>query len=226
MKLSMRRPSVTARTSRGAFILVEGIDRSGKSTQVRALVERLHRDNMPAKAIRFPDRASVTGKLLDEFLKGGIALPDKSVHLLFCANRWEAAEEISKTLQSGTHVICDRYTYSGQAYSMAKDVGITQEWARSADAGLPAPDLVVYLDLPVECTIKRSGFGSERYEKIDSLRKVQRAFEILRAQWQKGDEAPWFLIDATDDARSIHRAIYAKACKVIEYVATRKIQTL
>ena len=217
---------MTAQPPRGAFILIEGIDRSGKSTQVRALVERLHRDNMPAKAIRFPDRTSVTGKLLDEFLKGGLALHDKAVHLLFCANRWEAAEEISKTLQSGTHVICDRYTYSGQAYSMAKNVDITQEWARSPDAGLPAPDLVVYLNLPVECTVKRSGFGSERYEKIDLLRKVQRAFEILRAQWQKGDDAPWFSIDATDDARSIHKAIYAKACTVIESVVTRKIQTL
>ena len=70
-------------------------------------------------------------------------MSNEAVHLLFSANRWEKIKEIEETLKNGTNIICDRYWYSGVAYSVAK--GMDFEWCLAADKGLHQPDLVIYL---------------------------------------------------------------------------------
>ena len=65
------------------------------------------------------------------------------LHLLFSINRWEMKEDIINQLNSKTHLILDRYSYSGIAYSNAK--GIDIDWCMSPEKGLPKPDLVIYL---------------------------------------------------------------------------------
>ena len=68
---------------RGALIVFEGVDRCGKSTQTKMLAEALPN----AKLMRFPDRTTATGKIVDAYLKI-FELDDKAVHLLFSANGW------------------------------------------------------------------------------------------------------------------------------------------
>ena len=92
-------------------------------------------------------------------------LNDEAVHLLFAMNRWEQKEDIISTLESGTSIICDRYAYSGVAYSGAK--GLDFEWCLNADRGLVKPDLVIYIDIDMETIKERAGFGEERYEKTE-----------------------------------------------------------
>jgi thymidylate kinase len=75
-------------TKRGAFIVFEGIDRCGKSTQVDLLGKAL--DN--AKNIRFPDRTSAIGQMINSYLVSATNMNDQAIHLLFSANRWEAVE--------------------------------------------------------------------------------------------------------------------------------------
>ena len=65
----------------------------------------------------------------------------------------------------GTNFVCDRYAYSGVAYSGAK--GLDFQWCLNADRGLLKPDLVIYMDLDMETIKKRAGFGDERYEKVE-----------------------------------------------------------
>ena len=72
--------------------------------------------------ISFPNRESESGKLLDSYLKNmkGQTMSNEAIHLLFAMNRWEMKSQILELLNSGTHVICDRYAFSGVAYSVAK----------------------------------------------------------------------------------------------------------
>ena len=79
------------------------------------------------------------------------------MHLLFSANRWENMSKISKVLESGTSIVCDRYWYSGVAYSMAK--GMNGEWCSWPDKGLIQPDLVIYLKADPEVLSKRAQYG-------------------------------------------------------------------
>jgi dTMP kinase len=70
-------------------------------------------------------------------------------------------QDLESKLSSGTTVICDRYLYSGVAYSVAK--GLDQNWCCQPEQGLIEPDLIVYLCAEPEELAKREGFGEERY---------------------------------------------------------------
>jgi dTMP kinase len=93
--------------ARGAFIVLEGLDRSGKSTQVAKLVDRLTQTGHRARLQKFPgaspsvrvgrclttalDRTTAIGKMIDAYLQSHAELDDRAIHLLFSANRWECA---------------------------------------------------------------------------------------------------------------------------------------
>ena len=106
--------------SRGCFILIEGLDRCGKTTQNKKLLEYLVARGSSAHQLGFPDRQTPTGKLIDAHLtKQARVLDLAALNLLFSSNRWEKKAFIEETLKAGTHIVCDRYVYSGLAYSIA-----------------------------------------------------------------------------------------------------------
>lgn len=163
---------------RGRLILFEGLDRSGKSTQAEILTDRLS-----GHLIKFPDRSTPIGNIINQFLtEGSFELLDESVHLLFSANRWEKVTEITSLLSKGSHVVMDRYVYSGIAYSLAKDNAWDVAWLYGPDIGLPKPDLTFFLSVSMEELENRKGWGEERYEKEQFQIRVKECFhKILRA---------------------------------------------
>ena len=94
--------------SRGAFILFEGLDRCGKSTQCQLSLKNSAAIR-PTSLIRFPDRTSSIGQLINSYLQSGNNLNDQTIHLLFSANRWESAPEIEQKLLSGTTLVCNLF---------------------------------------------------------------------------------------------------------------------
>lgn len=102
--------------SRGAFILFEGVDRCGKTTQVGLLKEYVAKSKQ-VEQIRFPERKSAVGQLIDSYLQSTSNLNDQSIHLLFSANRWEQADSLESRLASGCSlvsyqcvlILCERY---------------------------------------------------------------------------------------------------------------------
>ena len=112
-------------------------------------------------SIRFPDRTTSVGTLINGYLQQSTTPPlnDHSIHLLFSANRWEAVPSMLQSLSAGTTLVCDRYAHSGVAFSSAKDTpGLTVDWCRSPDVGLPAPDAVIFLELSQEESEQRGGY--------------------------------------------------------------------
>lgn len=200
---------MSSRIQRGAFIVFEGLDRSGKSTQADLLCKYLNENNFPTKHFRFPDRTTAIGKMLDAYLNKSSELDDMAVHLLFAANRWEASKEIKETLLSGNSVVCDRYSYSGIAFSHQK--GLDLNWCINPEIGLPAPDKVFYLTVPMEVAEKRGGFGQERYEKRDTQMKVDTIFKSLQTD-------SWEVIDASPSIEDLHHRLQKAAKSAIEAV--------
>merc|ERR1711973_601182 len=179
--------------SRGALIVLEGCDKSGKSTQCRKLVEHLKDLGKKAELWRFPERSTAIGNVINDYIARKCELDDQAVHLLFSANRWELTPQMKEKLNEGTTLVVDRYAYSGVAFTAAK--GLDMEWCKSCDKGLPKPDAVFYLD--VEDASVRGDFGGERHEVTDFQKKVQKLFRTL-------EDDTWENVDANRSVDDIH----------------------
>ncbi|RMZ83998.1 hypothetical protein DV737_g1383, partial [Chaetothyriales sp. CBS 132003] len=149
--------------ARGLLVVVEGLDRSGKSSQCQRLQEKVEKAGGGAKYVKFPANQD-----------------DHSIHLLFAANRWEAVTSMLEDLKSGTTLVVDRYSFSGAVYSAAKDnPELSLDWAWQPEIGLPQPDMVFFLDLSAASAAKRGGYGEERYESEKLQGRVRTLFRQL-----------------------------------------------
>jgi len=164
---------------RGSLIVFEGCDRSGKTTQVKRLVDTLNKTGCTTEMMRFPDRSTGIGSVINSYLTCSEELDDRAIHLLFSANRWEKEKQIQRSLAAGTNIIIDRYAYSGVAFSAAKP-GLSLNWCKQPDVGLPRPDLVVFMDVTEEVAKQRGGFGEERYEVAEFQRRVRQNYKQLK----------------------------------------------
>ncbi|KAF9529641.1 thymidylate kinase-domain-containing protein [Crepidotus variabilis] len=191
---------------RAPFVVIEGLDRSGKTTQTTRLYDRLKEAGVAVELIKFPDRTTAIGKMIDSYLRSTSELDDRAIHLLFSANRWELASTIEKHLNAGTAVICDRYAFSGIAFSASKitptgEPALSFEWCLNPEKGLPAPDLVLFLDITPEIARKRGGYGQERYEKEEMQFRVRKLFQRIGgdviAEKRDGKvNTTWEIVDA------------------------------
>lgn len=161
---------------RGSLIAIEGLDRTGKTTQTEYLLKKLTALNIKHKLIKFPQRETEIGKLINKYLVDkSFELSDQAAHLLFSANRWELVNEIRNDLNNGITIILDRYVYSGIAYSSAK--GLDFDWCLDPEKGLPKPDITIFLKFENPENANRTGFGDERYEVVEFQEKVKLIFE-------------------------------------------------
>ncbi|EXC25420.1 Thymidylate kinase [Morus notabilis] len=169
--------------SRGALVVLEGLDRCGKTTQSNKLHKYLEGLGHSAELWRFPDRTTSVGQMISSYLSNQSQLDDRAIHLLFSANRWEKRTLMESKLKSGTTIIVDRYSYSGVAFSSAK--GLDMDWCKAPEIGLLAPDLVLYLEIPPEKAAERGGYGGERYEHLEFQKKVSKSYQALHdASWK------------------------------------------
>ncbi|KAL1915549.1 uncharacterized protein VTP21DRAFT_6673 [Calcarisporiella thermophila] len=200
--------------SRGSFILFEGCDRAGKSTQCSKLVESLNNLGIRAKGLRFPDRTSKIGAMIQEYLNNKSEQEDHVIHLLFSANRWENIDTMLSLLNNGVTLVVDRWAYSGVAYSAAK--GLDLQWCKGPDVGLLRPDLTFFMDLPIEDAKLRGDYGQERYENHLQQSKTYDIFMQLK-------EPSWEMIDARQSIEDIHKKILDITLSCIERCKTESL---
>ena len=160
------------------FIVIEGLDGSGKSTQLKMLREYLDHKNVPFKYLHFPRlEEGVYGKLIARFLRGEMGANDKVdpylVALMFAGDRTDASQLVRGWMDDGYLVIVDRYVYSNIAFQCAKlsnskDREALREWILDFEFGyneLPKPEVNLYLNVPMEFTreqLKNARDGDDR----------------------------------------------------------------
>lgn len=116
------------------------------------------------------------------------------------------SSSILTTLASGTSIICDRYAFSGVAFSASK--GLPFEWCRSPDVGLPAPDLTLFLDISPEKAKERGGYGEERYEKEEIQKRVRTIFSSIAQETREKEKWKWVSIDAGRELEAVTEEIW------------------
>jgi dTMP kinase len=147
--------------TRGKLIALEGIDGSGKGTQLDLLASELDRRGLDTFRISFPRYESFYGKLVGRYLNGDFgsldAVDPHLSALLYAGDRLEAKPEIEAALSAGKIVLADRYIGSNMAHQSARVPPEQREeffaWLKRLEYGLyalPMEDLVVYLRVPVQ----------------------------------------------------------------------------
>ncbi|CAE6505828.1 unnamed protein product, partial [Rhizoctonia solani] len=104
-------------------------------------------------------------------------------------------------------VVCDRYAYSGLAFSAAKQKpDLSYEWCLSPDIGLPAPDAAFFLEVSPEVAKHRGGYGQERYENEEMQTAVRQTFQRIG----KDVREKWHIVDANRTQEEIEEDLWAK----------------
>lgn len=114
-------------------------------------------------------------------------------------------------LKAGETLILDRYIYSGIAFGVAR--GLEYDWCKAPDVGLPAPDVVVFLDIESEKAAERGGYGGERYEVQELQERVRENFKAV-AQREGGGK--WRRVDAGREMREVEEEIWEAAKEALE----------
>lgn len=149
------------------FIVIEGLDGSGKTTQTNMLEDFFKRKNYPIKFLHFPrPETPFYGEMISRFLRGELGEIDEVdpyvVAMLYAGDRNDAASEITQWLKDGNVVLADRYLYSNIAFQCAKikaqeEKNKLAKWIKAFEYEynkIPVPDLNLFLKVPFSFTHK------------------------------------------------------------------------
>ncbi|MBR7186003.1 MAG: dTMP kinase [Clostridia bacterium] len=170
---------------RGKFIVFEGTDGSGKSTQIKLLGKYLSSKGVEVYLTREPTD-SPFGALLRSCLTGRVDADERAIAALFAADRLDhilnEVNGIRAMLEAGVTVLCDRYYFSSFAYNGGF---VPLEWIIELNRQameLMRPDLVIYIDLPPEEGMRRVAKRgeAERYETLERQKLIrEKYFEVF-----------------------------------------------
>lgn len=191
------------------FITFEGIDGSGKSTQIQKLKEHLEKKGTNVKVFRDPGGPEVSEKVREILLNPDYSVDSVTELLLFSASRSQLmAEEVLPNLEKGAVVILDRFYDSTTAYQGYGRGSVPLEEIQKLNtiaSHKREPDLTIYLKLSLEAAKERMDIDKDRMEKSgDSFfNKVIEGYDTL-AQ----NEDRFFTVDATKPAEKVHEQIW------------------
>jgi dTMP kinase len=151
----------------GRIIVLEGLDKSGKTTQSYLLFDYLNKKEPGNVALMsFPDYSTRIGNEIKAFLAGKVSYNNETKHMLLAANRWEKKQEIDNFLNEGKTVIMNRYYQSNLAYGLAN--GLQMDWLVNLENGLPKEETTLILDILPEVSVNRlasNNFVPDEFEQ-------------------------------------------------------------
>ncbi|MEW5916223.1 MAG: dTMP kinase [Gemmatimonadota bacterium] len=180
-------------TEQGTFVVFDGVEGVGKSTQIRRLAERLHNAGTACLTVREPGGTPVGDDIRGIVLHSSHDLTPAAEALLFIASRAQhVAHVIRPALDDGTVVLCDRFFLATYAYQIAGrglNEGDVRAANRLATGGL-VPDLTLIFDLSVEeglmRAMKRGGHDRLERNEREFHARVREAFRLFATgPWQK-----------------------------------------
>jgi len=218
----------------GKLIVIEGTDGSGKSTQFRRLTERLSLEGTAFEKLVFPRYNEESSALIRMYLGGEFGTKPEDVNAyaastFYAVDRFASYQQVWKSYyQNGGLILSDRYTTSNAVHQASKEPEEHRReffsWLYDLEfrkMGMPAPDLVIYLDVPIEYTEqlmrgreKETGTHADIHEKdLDYLRTCRKTAA------EAADYYGWTRITCIRDGKlrtieDIHEEIYGlvKAC--------------
>ncbi len=181
-------------SKKGIFIVIEGLDGSGKTTQATLLANKLSKSHNVVLTAE-PSSGKIGNFIREGCLYEDKRLPTEAEALLFAADRIEHMyREVKPALDVGKLVICDRYIYSSLAYQGS--AGLSLEWIKTINARALQPDFSIFLDVSPERVIERLKRKRSVMETLETQQKVREVYlkfvakgELVRVDGDKSKEA-------------------------------------
>ena len=196
-------------SERGLFIVIEGVDGTGKTTLAGGIRSRLIGMGMDCVTTAEPTDGPV-GRLL----RKGVTDNPKAEALLFVSDRAMHTDAMRERIEKGETVVCDRYYASTLAYQAASGTGVDESWLRSLnDQVIMKPDFVFLLDADPElCSarIDRRGEERSRFEHLEYQRLVRENY--LRIAKEDG----FTVIDASKGQEAVLDEVFSQIRRRIE----------
>jgi len=194
---------------RGALIVFEGLDQSGKQTQAESLRDWITARGRDCQLLSFPDYETAIGAEISRALHGERDYAADTLQLLYIANRYEKRGAIEAALAGGAIVVCDRYMASSIAYGEAQ--GLDPAWLAEAQKFLPRPDLTIVLDIPPDTAVERKAAGRDRYERdLALLSRVRDSYRRQAAQ------PGWLLLNGRRSKDDVAADVVTAAARLLE----------
>ncbi|HIE37179.1 TPA: dTMP kinase [Candidatus Geothermarchaeota archaeon] len=183
------------------FVVLEGIDGSGKTTQTFLLEHRLRKMGRRVYATREPTDG-IIGGIIRAALTTKLRITHRTLQILFAADRSEHVKEIEDRIKAGYDIICDRYYISSIAYGM---VDLDIDWLIKMNSVFPEPDITILLDIPAEIALKRLGdrYSKTFFERRAFLSKVRENFIELSKLFKN-----FHIVDGSRSEEEVHRDIF------------------
>lgn len=200
---------------KGKFIVFEGLDGSGTSTQSHLLQSALVADGKKVHLTCEPSPGPI-GNMIRQAMQGRIIFSkkneefDQQMAYLFAADRYDhlnnPVDGILKLIEDGFYVISTRYFFSSFAYHVTDDV--SNQLVKRLNSEFPNPDLLIYLNNPVDISIKRLSSRTvlDKYEEENKLKIVSENYQKILSEY-KGEK---LILSALDDKEKIHSDILNK----------------
>ncbi len=212
-------------TSQGRFIVLEGIDGAGTTTQTERLVARLRERSLRAVATREPTTGPI-GTLIRQVLTGRVVVADDrgprapdwtTMALLFAADRMDHLDaEILPALREGGVVVSDRFDHSSVAYQSASAQDSTAvAWIQQLNARARRPDLTVVLDVSHAVAADRRARRGGRAELYEQSAFQRRLAEFYGALEQHFAGERIVHVDGDRDPQAVHDAIWAHVAPML-----------
>jgi dTMP kinase len=217
-------------SSRGKFLVIDGMDGSGKTEQTKLLIARMAREGCPVEQISFPRYETPTGAAVKQYLNGEFGSPEevgpKRASVFYALDRYAASGEIRGWLGAGKNVVANRYVASNMGHQGSKERRESERmafyrWNDELEYGLfgiPRPDLNVILHVPVDTAlalIDKRGNAKDEHENRAHLEAAEATYlEIARA-------FPGFtLIECVEDGRllsipEVHEKVWAAVAPLL-----------
>lgn len=210
----------------GNFIVIEGLDASGKGTQAEKLVESLEEKGEKVRYVNFPRYDTEFGSLVGKYLRGEFGereeIPVEIRCMFYAMDRYQFKDGFEDFLKKDGILVSDRYTQSNLGYQTVDFEGEKKkemiEWIEDVERRLPQPDLVFFLDVKPEVAYdlhenkeERDYMGSDERDiqekDLELQRKVYHTYKELSEERQN-----WIRIDCTRNKEmrgieDIHRDI-------------------
>jgi dTMP kinase len=221
------------------FLVVEGVDGSGKSTQIGLIKKHLEENDIAFRYVHFPrTETGIYGDLIARFLRGDLgdlnSVDPYLVALIYAGDRKDAAMQISNWLNQGYLVLLDRYVYSNIAFQCAKIADKSKQedlrnWIMKLEYeyhNIPKPDLNILLNVPFSFTQKkltdiregneRNYLQGKRDIHEDDLEFQKRVREMYLWQAETCDDLR--IIDCVDEKGDMHtpETIFEKILAIIK----------